>query len=258
MPLARSERVCRNGVMALREEFEQAGNWLFKWRSYLPLLMLGLVLVALRDFDYPGHSHSLDRAWGIFCLMISFLGLAVRIITAGSAPKGTSGRNTKGQNADSLNTTGMYSIVRHPLYLGNFLIWLGIALSLRSVWFAVITILIFWLYYERIMFAEEEYLRRKFSQEYLHWAERTPAFLPKFSQWKSPDYSLSIKAGLGNEYHGLLGITSVFAAFEMIEECIVQRRIVFEPGWIFLITFGVVAYVILLFLKKKTTILNKT
>ncbi len=243
--------------MALREEFERTGNWLFRWRSYLPLLMAGLVLAALRNFNYPGHNRPLDQAWGLFCLMVSFLGLGVRIITAGSAPKGTSGRNTKGQKADSLNTTGMYSIARHPLYLGNFLIWLGIALSIRSVWFTVMTLLIFWLYYERIMFAEEEYLRRKFGQEYLDWTQKTPVFVPKFSLWKSPDHSLNIKAGIGNEYHGLLGITSVFAALEIVKEYIVSRKIVLEPTWISLITISVVVYLLLLFLKKKTALLNK-
>ena len=34
--------------------------------------------------------------------------------------KNTSGRNTHDQVADSLNTSGIYSIVRHPLYVGNF------------------------------------------------------------------------------------------------------------------------------------------
>lgn len=245
--------------MALREEFERTGNWLFRWRSYLPLLilMVGFVLTALKNFNDPGYSHPLDWAWELFCLMVSFLGLGVRIITVGSAPKGTSGRNTKGQKADSLNTTGMYSVARHPLYLGNFLIWMGIALSIRSVWFTVMAILIFWLYYERIMFAEEEYLRRKFGQEYLDWAQMTPAFLPKFSLWKSPDHSLNIKAGMGNEYHGLLGITAVFAALEMIKKYIVSRKIELEPAWISLLTISVVVYLFLLFLKKKTPLLNK-
>ncbi|MGB8874133.1 MAG: hypothetical protein WCC75_12145, partial [Desulfobaccales bacterium] len=45
----------------------------------------------------------------------------------GLPPRGTSGRNTQGQVAETLNTTGIYSLVRNPLYLGNFLIWLGLS-----------------------------------------------------------------------------------------------------------------------------------
>lgn len=57
------------------------------------------------------------------------------------------------------NTTGMYSIVRHPLYLGNFFVGFGIVLICSSVWLAVVFCLLFVVYYERLMFAEEEFLR---------------------------------------------------------------------------------------------------
>ncbi|MDI6728972.1 MAG: hypothetical protein QMD44_08640 [Thermodesulfovibrionales bacterium] len=40
--------------MALKEELEKHGEWLFKWRSYLPLLILPVVLIALKDFEYLG------------------------------------------------------------------------------------------------------------------------------------------------------------------------------------------------------------
>ena len=73
----------------------------------------------------------------------------------------TSGRNTsEGQVADTINQTGMYSMVRHPLYVGNFIMWLGIALFTASIWFVLLFIAVYWLYYERIMYAEEQFMRR--------------------------------------------------------------------------------------------------
>ena len=57
-------------------------------------------------------------------IIISFLGEAIRIFTVAYTPAGTSGRNTKQQLADTLNTTGIYSLLRHPLYLGNFFMFL--------------------------------------------------------------------------------------------------------------------------------------
>ena len=110
--------------MPLKEDFERAGNKLFRWRSYLPLLVLPLILISLLS---PEIESPIDDFWDGVCLFISIAGLALRILTVGYAPRGTSGRNTREQKAAELNTKGMYSVVRHPIYLGNFLIWLGMA-----------------------------------------------------------------------------------------------------------------------------------
>lgn len=43
---------------------------------------------------------------------------------------------------------------------------------LRSARFTVIFILVYWLYYERIMFAEEQFLRRKFGEKYDEYSSK--------------------------------------------------------------------------------------
>ena len=100
------------------------------------------------------------------------------------APAGTSGRNTREQVANTLNRTGIYSVVRHPLYLGNYLIILGFALWPHVWWLIVLTSCFYALYYERIMLAEENFLRQRFGETFEKWSAQTPAFLPKFRGWK--------------------------------------------------------------------------
>ena len=78
----------------------------------------------------------------------------------------------------NLNVTGIYSLLRHPLYLGNFFMWLGPVLFLRSFGAVLVFGLIYWLYYERIMFAEEQFLRRKFGDIYDKWSENVSSFIP--------------------------------------------------------------------------------
>ena len=242
--------------MPLFEEFQSSGNFLFKRRSYFPLLLISLFLIALRNFHYPHHQHSLDRLWELICLPISFLGFGIRMLTLGYVPTGTSGRTTAQPSAATLNTTGIYSIVRHPLYLGNFLIWLGICLSIRIWWFTVISVLFFWIYYERIMFAEEEFLRKKFGEHFVKWAEKTPAFIPSFRNWQPPNLPFSWKTVLRREYSGFFAIVASFTVLDLVEGSFVKHRLVFDGMWASLFFGSLAVFLVLRTLKKKTKFLN--
>jgi len=234
----------------------RAGNWLSRWRSYLPLLVLALVIGSLTSFEYPRGSHTRDRAWELFCFSVSLLGLAVRSLAVGHASRGTSGRDTRCPVAERLNTTGMYSIVRHPLYLGNFLIWSGVGLFPREWWLTLVVLLVFALYYERIMFAEEEFLRDRFGDAFLEWAERTPAFIPKLSLWKPPDLPFSVRTVLKREYSGFFGIIATFTALEVLGDYAAAGRWEIDPLWAALFGAGALAYLTLRFLKRKTRVLD--
>jgi protein-S-isoprenylcysteine O-methyltransferase Ste14 len=245
--------------MALREEFEKQGNWLFRWRSYLPLLIIPLFIIALQSTALVNReSAGLGaRCWEVFCFVLSLLGFAVRCLTVAFVPSGTSGRNTKEQIAAVLNTTGIYSIVRHPLYLGNLMIIFGLLLFIRVWWFGAIGALMFWVYYERIAFAEEEFLRRKFGAAYLEWAEKTPALLPRIGNWNRPDLTFSLRKVLKREYSGFFALIASFTSLNVLREIVVNTQ---HPqiglGWVVLFVFGLVVYLTLRTLKKKTTILD--
>ena len=202
--------------MTLRNQLEKNGSWLFRHRSYLPILSIPIFLACLPSFTYLGDKHQWNEIWQAVCLVISFLGLAIRIITVGRAPIGTSGRNTREQVANTLNTTGIYSVVRHPLYLGNYLILIGMALWPHSVWLAALTSCIYALYYERIMLAEEAYLRERFGEAFESWAAVTPAFIPKFRGYKPSPVSFCWRTVLQREYNAFLLILGVFFVFDVV------------------------------------------
>lgn len=241
--------------MGLKREFENTGNWLFRWRSYLPMIAFGFLLIEMKNYDYLGQNHVIDQYWGIACFSISFLGLGIRAYTVGHTPKGTSGRNTHGQVAEELNTTGIYSLIRHPLYVGNFFCWLGVSMFVHSWAISVICILSFWLYYERIMFAEEEFLRSKFGKLFEQWASRTPAFTPSFKNWVPASLPFSWRNVLKREYSGFFAIIAAFTILEVVGDVVVEGRFVFDQMWAIIFAIGLTIYLVLRTLKKKTAIL---
>jgi len=244
--------------MALKEEFIKTGNWLFRWRSYFPLLIVPLLLIALREPKYleQAAGATAEHFWEGFCAAVSFTGLLIRCVVVGYAPKRTSGRNTERQKAETLNTTGLYSVARHPLYLGNFFIFLGIVLFIQTIWLIIVAILSFWLYYERIMFAEEEFLREKFGAAFLKWAAKTPAFLPKFRNWQQPALTFSFRNILKREYTAFFLIIASFALLNIVGNIFTKDKLKVDLMWLILFIAGFIVYVILRTLRTKTKILN--
>jgi lipid A Kdo2 1-phosphate O-methyltransferase len=201
--------------MALIEEFDKQGNFLFRWRTYVPGVILIISIFFLPEVAYFGGNYETNLYYTLICLVVSFLGQGIRAWTIGHTPANTSGRNTKEQVADLVNQTGIYSTVRHPLYLGNFFMYLGVVLLLKSFLFTMVFILFFFLYYERIMYAEEFFLRSKFGKDYLQWADKTPAFFPDFSLYQKPSLPLSLRNVLKREYPGIFGIIFIFGCFDI-------------------------------------------
>ena len=237
--------------MALVHEFENSGNWLFKRRSWLPALMIIAGIIMM----YLGNRQALifDMRDEFIFLGVSFFGQVIRILTVGFTPKNTSGRNTiNGQIADELNVTGIYSLVRHPLYLGNFFMWLGPVLFLRSIGVTIVFGLIYWLYYERIMFAEEQFLRRKFGDIYDKWSEKVSSFIPFSFKYISPGLPFSVKNVLKREYNSFVNIFVIFTLLDLFRNYFLSERIYLTVMWIYMLAAAVAIWLVVRIIEKRT------
>jgi len=116
--------------------------------------------------------------------------------------------------------------------------------------------LIFWLYYERIMFVEEAFLRNKFGNEYIKWAEITPAFIPRFKNYVKPNLPFSIKNVLKREYNGFFAIIIVLFIFEVAGDLVTEHKFEVDSYWVVILCVGFVVWIVLRTLKKKTNLLN--
>ncbi|HNV65676.1 MAG TPA: isoprenylcysteine carboxylmethyltransferase family protein [Bacteroidales bacterium] len=239
--------------MSLVHELEKSGNWLFRRRSWLPATMLVpaafYLFIANRSVIYFNYT------WEIICILVSVTGLLLRSYTIGYLPRSASERNLIDQMADELNTKGIYSVIRHPLYVGNILMSLGPVLFLRSVWWVIVFVLASWLYYERIIFAGEQYLRRKFGEAYDTWAFRVKAVIPSFRHYVKPDLPFSFRNVIRREYKSIANLFLVFAFLDLCRNIAVTGRIYLEPMYVTLLVAALIFWAVIRYIIKRTKFL---
>jgi hypothetical protein len=99
-------------------------------------------------------------------------GEAIRLWAAGHVRKN-----------ESLCTDGPYAFVRHPQYLGNTLLAVGLSLVSGHPWAVAVWGILFWLYYVPAIQREDERLHHHFGRDWEEWRENTPAVVP--THWPS-------------------------------------------------------------------------
>jgi len=90
----------------------------------------------------------------------------------------TTVRVAETHRTETIVTTGVYSIVRHPQYLGGLLAHVGISFLL-STWFSLLVTPLMVLLVCFISKKEEKELVREFGKPYKDYKKNVPMFLPK-------------------------------------------------------------------------------
>ena len=142
------------------------GAFLFKNRGWLPILFLGVPLIARGD--------TAGTRWLIGGVLI-VVGELFRL--AGVAAAGTTTRR-RSRNVQHLVTYGIFAWSRNPLYNGNFLVWIGFCVISGVLWFLPFAVLIFAAEYSLIVRYEEGVLESTFGRQYLDYKNSVPRWLP--------------------------------------------------------------------------------
>lgn len=77
------------------------------------------------------------------------------------------------KGARRLVTEGPFRYRRNPIYMGEILIFLGLAELTHNVWFAIVTPLFAIAILQLAILPEERHLEERFGQDYLDYKERT-------------------------------------------------------------------------------------
>ena len=82
-------------------------------------------------------------------------------------------RSCRTGSADRLVTEGAFRFRRNPIYMGEVLIFLGLAQLTHNIWFAILAPLFAIALYVLAILPEEQHLEARFGQAYLDYKGRT-------------------------------------------------------------------------------------
>ncbi len=158
---------------ARRTLLERLGAWAFSQRSWTPVpLALILVLVRWQWVREP------------WLLVLGFLivlsGLGIRYWAVSYI--GTISR-TRAARFGPLMSSGPFALVRNPLYVGNFLIWIGFVVSSGLIWMLPVAWGLFALQYSAIVRFEETALVRHFGVSYETYLREVPRWTLDLSRF---------------------------------------------------------------------------
>jgi protein-S-isoprenylcysteine O-methyltransferase Ste14 len=136
-----------------------------------PPLVYALIFLAamLIQKIIPFDNHFLDTG---ISMAIGFILILISMIFAlPSLVKFMRTKNTLMtiKPAHSLQTRGIYSVSRNPMYVGLTLLYTGLSLVMGNWWNLILLPLLLVIVQEYIIKREEKYLTRRFGQEYLNY-----------------------------------------------------------------------------------------
>jgi protein-S-isoprenylcysteine O-methyltransferase Ste14 len=150
------------------------GNFLFHYRNGLFPLVYALLIFKSQPLlpDY--------RLAALLGFLVAAAGQLLRAVTVGLEYIIRGGRHRE-VYAEKLVQGGLFAHCRNPLYVGNYLILVGVGLASNSLLFVSVALPFFALAYWAIIAAEENYLRNKFGPEFDDYCARVNRLLPNLS-----------------------------------------------------------------------------
>jgi protein-S-isoprenylcysteine O-methyltransferase Ste14 len=143
------------------------GRVLFRFRGFVPIPFLLIPLFA------SGRQTRNGWMLGLAFIVVGEISRIVGVAAAGTVTR------RRSRDVQRLVTYGIFSWMRNPLYVGNFLVWIGFAIGSGVHWFVPVAILFFAIEYTYIVRYEEGVLESIFGQEYLDYKARTPRWIPR-------------------------------------------------------------------------------
>ena len=148
----------------------------FKLRGFMGGLLL-LPALILISFSHP--IVEVDSPWDEVIESTGWIFLACYVTCRLWATLYVGGRKDM-----QLQTTGIYSVTRNPLYLGSTCFALSAACFFESPLVFGLTLALLAYYLVRVIPSEEAVLRDRFPETFAEYAKRTPKFFPRLTTYR--------------------------------------------------------------------------
>lgn len=135
----------------------------------LAAIILGGVTQQIAPFGWMAGIPGAVR-WLIAAALIVIAVSLVAAAMTGFSSAGTAVQTRRPSTA--LVTTGVYSFVRNPIYVGFFLIQIGIAIAAGWDWLLLFALVFLGVIHWGVVRREERYLTGKFGEEYTAYVAR--------------------------------------------------------------------------------------
>jgi len=145
-----------------------------------PFLLPVAVYLLRRDVVFASVVSAPYLVLTIAGAIFSLLGLAISFWAFYSYPNVGTGHYMDADH--QIVTRGAYGFVRHPIYLGVFLIWFGLAFAYGSTLVLAVAALYVVPAYTVYVRSEEAMLAARVGPEYLAYKRRVPGFVPRLSR----------------------------------------------------------------------------
>ena len=154
------------------------GQFFFRYRNWIFIFFYGALFIPSWPIFTQEQFGIKYYTWPIVLgLITTCFGQLIRGLTIGLAYIVRGGKEGK-PYADGLVTEGMFNHCRNPLYLGNIFMLTGMGILANSLIFILVIVPLFLFIFHSIILAEEEFLKKKFGNEYILYCKKVNRWLP--------------------------------------------------------------------------------
>ncbi len=216
--------------MMIYERALRSGRWFARRRRYLPWVF-GVVTVVALLMSTP------------FMLMRSTVWLtipSVALVVGGFALR-FAARRCNGSDPESwIAARGIYSVMRFPKQMGNYLIICGLTLYTGIDWYLLLVPVVGAILLHRIGMVEENSLVIKYGDTYQQWCRTTNAFTPILTSWEKSTRPLLLYRSFMAESQSIFMVVAAFTVINGLKYLLIDFSLHFDLFWLvlFVVSLG--------------------